>query len=181
MIRRAVSRPAPAGRLSVSGYNRLLACLPPSLWLLTGLFNNRRQYFIARDYVENLLTRRAQRPLAHARLAGWSLPCLCAGDRQPPSRTLDCGYQSPASLVVFDYLSRAYPVWVERSRDKIEAFVENLKEWERDPGAFARSPALTQRNQRRIFRDDSIMVMNESRVAPVYMTNDLLSSDSVNG
>jgi hypothetical protein len=81
----------------------------------------------------------------------------------------------------FDYLSHAYPGLVERSRDKIEAFVENLKEWERDPGVFARSSALTQRISAAFLEMIQSMVMNESRVAPVYMTNDLLSSDSVNG
>jgi tetratricopeptide (TPR) repeat protein len=70
---------------------------------------------------------------------------------------------------------------MERSREKMSVFVENLKEWERDPGAFARSTALTQRISSAFFEMIQAMVTNESRVAPVYMTNDLVSSDSVNG
>ena len=55
----------------------------------------------------------------------------------------------------FDYLNHAYPVLIERSREKIDVYVENLKEWERDPGAFAR----VRRSLKRlacIFRDDSV-------------------------
>jgi tetratricopeptide (TPR) repeat protein len=81
----------------------------------------------------------------------------------------------------FDYLKHAYPGLIERSREKIDVFVENLKEWERDPAAFARSSALTQRISVAFLEMIQSMVTNESRVAPVYMTNDLLSSDSVNG
>jgi tetratricopeptide (TPR) repeat protein len=81
----------------------------------------------------------------------------------------------------FDYLKHAYPGLIERSREKIDVFVENLKEWERGPRAFARSPALTQRISAAFLEMIQSMVTNESRVAPVYMTNDLISSDSVNG
>jgi hypothetical protein len=81
----------------------------------------------------------------------------------------------------FDYLKHAYPGLIERSREKIDTFVGNLKEWEQDPTAFARSPALTERIGTAFLEMIQSMVTNESRVAPVYMTNDLLSSDSVNG
>jgi tetratricopeptide (TPR) repeat protein len=70
---------------------------------------------------------------------------------------------------------------MERSGEKIDVFVENLKEWERDPGSFARSTALTQRISSAFLEMIQAMVTNESRVAPVYMTNDLLFSDSLNG
>jgi tetratricopeptide (TPR) repeat protein len=70
---------------------------------------------------------------------------------------------------------------IKRSRQKIDAFVENLKEWERDPGAFVRSPALTQRISAAFLEMIQAIITNESRVAPIYMTSDLLSSDSVNG
>src|SRR5437763_8609497 len=55
MIGRAVSKPAPAGRLSVAvAVVVLLVC---AITLAANWpFNNRRQYFIAHDYVENLLS-----------------------------------------------------------------------------------------------------------------------------
>src|SRR5256714_842480 len=145
-------------------------------------FNNRRHYFIAHDYVENLLG--AIEPNGLLLTQDWQVvsPMFYAQEieqRRRDVKVVDINLLR--RLWYFDYLRHAYPSLVERSRDKIAAFVENLKEWERDPGVFARSPALTQRISAAFLEMIQSMVMNESRVAPVYMTNDLLSSDSVNG
>jgi tetratricopeptide (TPR) repeat protein len=145
-------------------------------------FNNRRQYFIAHDYVENLLSTIAPNSLLLS--LDWQVvsPMFYAQEIEQWRRDVKVvDINLLRRSWYFDYLSRAYPGLVERSRDKIEAFVETLKEWERDPGAFARSPALTQRISAAFLEMIQSMVTNESRVAPVYMTNDLLSSDSVDG
>src|SRR5437016_10482743 len=181
MIGRAVSKPAPAGRLSVAvAVVVLLVC---AITLAANWpFNNRRQYFIAHDYVENLLSTIAPNSLLLT--LDWQVvsPMFYAQEieqRRRDVKVVDINLLRRSWY--FDCLTRAYPALVERSRDKIAAFVENLKEWERDPGVFARSPALTQRISAAFLEMIQSMVMNESRVAPVYMTNDLLSSDSVNG
>ena len=70
----------------------------------------------------------------------------------------------------FDYLRHAYPGLIERSRDKIEAFVANLKEWERDPRAFATSEVLTRRITGSFEEMLQAMVTNENRLGPVYIT-----------
>src|SRR3984893_9442500 len=181
MIRRAVSKPVPAGTVSVVVATVVLlvcAITVAANWP----FNNRRQYFIAHDYVENLLS--AIAPNSLLLTLDWQVvsPMFYAQEieqRRRDVKIVDINLLRRSWY--FDYLSRAYPGLVERSRDKIEAFVENLKEWERDPAAFARSPMLTQRISAEFLEMIQSMVMNESRVAPVYMTNDLLSSDSVNG
>ena len=54
-------------------------------------------------------------------------------------------------------------------------YVAILKEWERDPGAFARSQALTQRISVAFLEMIQSIVRNEIKFAPVYMTNDVLS------
>jgi hypothetical protein len=181
MIRRAVSKPVPAGKLPIVVATVVLLVCAITL-TANWPFNNRRQYFIAHDYVENLLSTIAPNGLLLT--LDWQVvsPMFYAQEieqRRRDVKIVDINLLRRSWY--FDYLSRAYPGLVERSRDKIEAFVENLKEWERDPGAFARSPALTQRISAAFFEMIQSMVMNESRVAPVYMTNDLLSSDSVNG
>jgi hypothetical protein len=66
---------------------------------------------------------------------------------------------------------------IERSRDKIDAFVTNLKEWEHDPRAFANSQALTQRISAAFEEMLRSMVTNENRVGPVYITRDVLFAD----
>src|SRR5438132_14294791 len=81
----------------------------------------------------------------------------------------------------FDYLRHAYPGLIERSREKIDVFVENLKEWERDPGAFTRNQALTQRISAAFEEMIQSIVTHESKVAPVYITRDLLLADTTNG
>jgi tetratricopeptide (TPR) repeat protein len=180
-IRRAVSKPVPAGKLSlVVATVVLLVC---AITLAANWpFNNRRKYFIAHDYAENLLSTIAPNSLLLT--LDWQVvsPMFYAQEIEQRRRdVMIVDINLLRRSWYFDYLSRAYPGLVERSRDKIEAFVKNLKEWERDPGAFARSSVLTQRISAAFLEMIQSMVMNESRVAPVYMTNDLLTSDSVNG
>jgi tetratricopeptide (TPR) repeat protein len=181
MIRRAVSKPVLVGKLSVVVATVVLLVCAITL-AANWPFNNRRQYFIAHDYVENLLSTIAPNSLLLT--LDWQVvsPMFYAQEieqRRRDVKVVDINLLRRSWY--FDYLSRAYPGLVERSRDKIEAFAENLKEWERDPGAFARSPALTQRISAAFLEMIQSMVANESRVVPVYMTNDLLTSDSVNG
>jgi tetratricopeptide (TPR) repeat protein len=181
MIRRAVSKPVPAGTVSLMVATVVLLVCAITL-AANWPFNNRRQYFIAHDYVENLLS--AIAPNSLLLTLDWQVvsPMFYAQEieqRRRDVKIVDINLLRRSWY--FDYLSRAYPGLVQRSRDKIEAFVENLKEWERDPAAFARSPMLTQRISAEFLEMIQSMVTNESRVAPVYMTNDLLSSDSVNG
>jgi tetratricopeptide (TPR) repeat protein len=181
VIRRAVSKSVPAGKLSVVVATVVLLVCAITL-AANWPFDNRRQYFIAHDYVENLLSTIAPNSLLLS--LDWQVvsPIFYAQEieqRRRDVKVVDINLLRRSWY--FDYLSRAYPGLVERSRDKIEAFVETLKEWERDPGAFARSPALTQRISAAFLEMIQSIVTNESRVAPVYVTNDLLSSDSVNG
>ena len=145
-------------------------------------FNNRRHYFIAQDYVENLLKTIAPNGLLLT--LDWQVvsPMFYAQEIEhlrPDVKVVDINLLRRSWY--FDYLKHAYPGLVERSPEKIEVFVKNLKEWERDPGAFARSPALTQRISAAFLEMLQSMVTNESSVAPVYVTNDLISSDSING
>jgi hypothetical protein len=145
-------------------------------------FNNRRQYFIAHDYAENLLSVIAPNGLLLT--LDWQVVSPMFYVQEIEQRRRDVKIVDINLLRrswYFDYLKRTYPDLVERSSSKIETFVQNLKEWERDPALFARSPGLTQRISAAFLEMIQSIVANESRVAPVYMTNDLLTTDSVNG
>jgi hypothetical protein len=145
-------------------------------------FNNRRQYFIAHDYAENLLSVIAPNGLLLT--LDWQVVSPMFYVQEIEQRRRDVKIVDINLLRrswYFDYLKRTYPDLVERSSSKIETFVQNLKEWERDPALFARSPGLTQRISAAFLEMIQSIVANESRVAPVYMTNDLLTADSVNG
>jgi len=144
-------------------------------------FNNRRHDFIAHDYVENLLG--AIEPNGLLLTQDWQVasPMFYAQEieqRRRDVKVVDINLLRRSWY--FDYLRHAYPGLVERSREKIDAFVEDLKEWDRDPEAVARSEALTQRITAAFEEMIRSIVNNENRVAPVYITQDLLFADSVN-
>jgi Protein O-mannosyl-transferase TMEM260-like len=144
-------------------------------------FNNRRHYFIAHDYVENLLS--TIEPNGLLLTQDWQVAAPMFYEQQVEQRRTDVKVVDVNLLRrswYFDYLKRAHPGLVERSRDRIDAYVEDLKEWERDPGAFARSQPLTQKISVAFLEMVRSIVTNEIRFAPVYITNDLLAANQLN-
>jgi tetratricopeptide (TPR) repeat protein len=144
--------------------------------------NNRRHYFIAHDYVENLLS--AIEPNGLLLTQDWQVVSPMFYTQQIEQRRRDVKVVDVNLLRrswYFDYLRRTYPDLIVRSREKIEAFVEDLKAWERDPAAFKRSEALTQKINTSFLEMIQSMVTNESGVGPVYITRDLLLPDTTNG
>jgi hypothetical protein len=142
-------------------------------------FNNRRQYFIAHDYVENLLS--AIEPDGLLLTSDWQVasPTLYAQEveqRRRDVKVVDINLLRRSWY--FDYLTHAYAGMMQRSRDKIDTFVANLKEWERDPRAFATSEVLTRRITAAFEAMIQSMVTNENRVGPVYITRDVLLTDA---
>src|SRR5437016_4855611 len=145
-------------------------------------FNNRRHYFIGHDYVENLLS--TVEPNGLLLTQDWQVASpmfyvqLIEGRRRD-AKVIDLNLLRRSWY--FDYLRRAHPDLIERSREKIERFVELLKQWEHDPGAFARNALLTQTITEAFFEMVRSIVTQERSVAPAYITNDLLAGDSSNG
>jgi len=144
-------------------------------------FNNRRHYFIAHDYVENLLSTIAPNGLLLTQ--DWQVVSPMFYTQEVEGRRRDAKVVDVNLLRrswYFDYLGHAYPGLFERSRENIDAFVEILKQWERDPGAFASDQLLTQRISAAFFEMLRSIVMNENRVGPVYITRDLLFPEGTN-
>src|SRR6266508_1793392 len=144
-------------------------------------FNNRRHYLIAHDYVENLLS--TIEPDGLLLTQDWQVvsPMLYAQEveqRRSDVKVVDVNLLRRSWY--FDYLRHAYPGLIERSREKIDAFVEDLKEWERDPGAFARSQPLTQKISLAFLEMVRSIMTNEISFAPVYITNDMLAANQLN-
>jgi hypothetical protein len=178
LIQLTLSKPMPIARPYLIA---AIAVLLPATIEVTGNwpFNNRRQYFIADDYVENLLA--AIQPNGLLLTSDWQVasPMLYAQEveqRRRDVKVVDINLLRRSWY--FDYLRHAYPGLIERSRDKIETFVANLKEWERDPRAFATSEALTRRITAAFEEMIQSMVTNENRVGSVYITRDVLLTDA---
>ena len=145
-------------------------------------FNNRRHYFIADDYVENLFSTIAANGLLLTQ--DWQVvsPTFYAQEieqRRRDVKVIDINLLRRSWY--FDYLRHAHPGLIERSRDKIDPYVELLRLWERDPAAFDRNQDLTRRISIAFLELVRSMVRNEINVAPAYITNDVLSADKTNG
>ena len=144
-------------------------------------FNNRRHYFIAHDYVENLFSTIESNGLLLTQ--DWQVAAPMFYEQEVEQRRTDVKVIDINLLRrswYFDYLKHAHPDLVERSRDKIDPYVEDLKEWEHDPGAFARSQPLTEKISVAFLEMVRSIVTNEIRLAPVYITNDLLAANQTN-
>ncbi|HEY4256305.1 MAG TPA: DUF2723 domain-containing protein [Candidatus Udaeobacter sp.] len=145
-------------------------------------FNNRRHYFIAHDYVENLLS--AIESNGFLLTQDWQVASPMFYAQQIEQRRHDVKVVDINLLRrswYFDYLKRTCPDLIERSREKIKLFVEDLKAWERDPAAFKNNALLTQKISAAFLEMIQSIVTNESRVGPVYITRDLLLPDATNG
>src|SRR5205809_3796090 len=144
-------------------------------------FNNRRHYFIAHDYAENLF--RTIEPNGLLLTQDWQVAGPMFYEQEVERRRTDVKVVDINLLRrswYFDYLKRAHPGLVERSRDRIDPYVEDLKEWERDPGAFAQSQPLTQKISVACFEMVRSSVTSDIRFAPVYLTNDVLAANQLN-
>ena len=144
-------------------------------------FNNRRHYFIADDYVKNLFSTIAPNGLMLTQDWQVASPMLYAQEiehRRGDVKVVDINLLRRSWY--FDYLKHAHPDMMDRSREKIDPYVAILKQWERDPAAFSRSQDLTQRISMAFLEMIQTIVRNEIKVAPVYITNDVLIADSLN-
>lgn len=148
-----------------------------SLTALTGNwpFNNRRHYFIAQDYVNNILS--SIEPDGLLLTLDWQVasPMLYVQEvekRRPDVKVVDIHLLRRSWY--FDYLRRAYPGLIERSRGRVDTFVAELKQWENNPDAYTNDKALTQRIVSRFEEMIQFMVLQENNVAPVYLTADFL-------
>lgn len=145
-------------------------------------FNNRRHYFIADDYVENLFSTIAPNGLLLTEDWQVASPVLYVQEverRRPDVKVIDINLLRRSWY--FDYLNHAHLGLMERSREKIDPYVEILKQWEHDPAAFTRNQELTQRISMAFLDMIQAMVRNETKVAPVYITNEVLIPNQLNG
>ena len=181
LIQFAGARRAPMGVPYVVGAMTITLTLA-SAFAANLPFNNRRHNFIANDYVENLFSTIAPDGLLLTQ--DWQVvsPMFYAQEieqRRPDVKVIDINLLRRSWY--FDYLKHAHPALIDRSREKIDAFVEILRQWERDPAVFASSQFLTQKINAAFFEMLRSIVTNENSVAPVYIAQDLLFADTMNG
>ena len=180
LIQRAASRSSPIWRPYVAAATAIVLT-SATAFAANWPFNNRRHYFIADDYVENLFSTIAPNGLLLTQDWQVASPMLFAQEieqRRGDVKVVDINLLRRSWY--FDYLEHAHPGMVARSREKIDPYVAILKQWERDPAAFSRSQDLTQRISMAFLEMIQAIVRNEIKVAPVYITNDVMVADSLN-
>jgi tetratricopeptide (TPR) repeat protein len=138
-------------------------------------FNNRRHYLIARDYVENILS--AVEPDGLLLTLDWQFYSPALYVREVEQHRRDVKVVDVNLLRrswYFEYLKRAYPDLIERSRPQVDAFLEELNRWERDPEAFAKNAALAERIDSRFQEMIRSFVTRQAQAGgPVYVTSDV--------
>lgn len=138
-------------------------------------FNNKHRYFVAQDYVENIQS--TIEPNSLLLTLDWQTASPMMYTREVEHRRTDIKAIDAQLLRrswYFDFLRTAYPDLVERSRDKIDGYLTQLKHWEQDPDLYKRSNALSQSIHVAFQEMLHSIVTKELGVAPVYVTAELI-------
>jgi tetratricopeptide (TPR) repeat protein len=152
--------------------------LVPILALSANLpYNNRSHYYIAHDYTENILS--TIEPGGMLLTRDWQVysPMLYVREieRQRDDAVVIDINQLRRSWY-YEYLARAYPATIEQARDKVDAFLEDLRHWEQDPDLYQQDLTLNQRINSRFYEMIVAFVTNHIRSAPVYVTLDIAAN-----
>jgi len=136
-------------------------------------FNDRSHYLVARDYVDNTLRGIAPRGLL---LTGdWQLyaPLLYLREVEglrPDVVAVDIHLLRRSWY--FDTLERQFPLTMEAIRPQVATYLEDLRAWEQDPGAYARSAELNRRINERFLA--LLRALVETHLEPAYATRDVV-------
>jgi tetratricopeptide (TPR) repeat protein len=169
---------ARSGRVPVRGGQFTMAIIVlvvPVVSLASNLpYNNRSHYFIAKDYVENIL--RTVEPGGMVLTADWQVysPMFYMQqiERQRPD-VISIDIKQLRRSWYYEYLASVYPRMIEQSRDKVDAFLEDLKAWEHDPELYNRDLMLNKRIGARFYEMILAFISNHIQSGPVYLTRDV--------
>ena len=152
----------------------LVLALPVVALVANRSYNDRSRYFIAQDYVDNILS--TVEPGGMLLTRDWQVYSPMLYFQEIENRRKDAVVIDVNQLRrswYFDYLRQAYPATIEGARDKVEAFLEDLRHWEHDPDLFNRDLMLNQRINSRFYEMILALVGNHIQSGPVYLTLDI--------
>jgi hypothetical protein len=139
-------------------------------------YNNRSSYFIARDYVDNVLA--AVEPDGMVLTIDWQVysPMLYALEIEKHRRdVVAIDLNQLRRSWYFDYLNQAYPALMDQTRNESDAFLEDLRQWEQDPDLFERDAKRIERINTRFREMILALVRKHIKTGPVYMTQELVT------
>lgn len=136
--------------------------------------NDRRRYFIAQDYVENIQA--SVEPGGLVLTSDWQPYAPSLYFREVEGRRRDIVFIDTNLLRrtwYFGYLQQAYPEAMARSGGRISAFWGDLRSWARDPGSAPRGQSLEQRVNARFQETLFALITDQLKIGPAYLTLDL--------
>ncbi len=137
-------------------------------------YNDRSRYFIAPDYVDNILS--TIEPGGLLLTLDWQVcsPMLYARGLEARRRDVTLiDVNMLRRSWYFDYLRREYAEVMARAQAEVDAFLEDLRHWEQDPQAYERDVALNRRIDARFNAMILAFVSQHIGTAPVYVTQDI--------
>ena len=137
-------------------------------------FNDRSKFFIAHDYVDNVL--KSVEPHGLLLTSDWQVYAPFLYIREVEGQRRDAVVIDVNQLRrswYFDYLNGAYPELMEKARPKVDAFLEDLRAWERNPVAYARNGALSRRINLRFYEMILAFMAIKLEDAPIYVTSEI--------
>jgi hypothetical protein len=155
----------------------LIAIVPLTAFAANLSYNNRREYYIAQDYIENILS--TIEPGGMLLTLDWQVysPLLYLREIEHlRTDVVAIDINQLRRSWYFDYLKRAFPETMNKAGDKVEAFLEDLRQWEENDQLYARDVALNQRINSRFYEMIMAFVSNHIRSAPVYITEDVATN-----
>jgi hypothetical protein len=140
-------------------------------------YNNRRNYYVASDYVTNILS--TVEPGGMLITLDWQVYSPLqflheAEDLRPDLIAIDINQMRRSWY--FDYLEKVYPQTMEQAREQVDAFLEDLRQWEKTPKLYDRNLSLNQRISERFKGLILKLVENHLRTSPVYATQEIVTS-----
>ena len=161
-------------RLDRIGAAVLLVAVPGAAAVSNYAWNNRRNYYIAQDYVQNILSTVA--PGGMLLTLDWQVYSPMLYLREIENFRKDAVVIDINQLRrswYFQYLERTYPQTMRQARAPVEAFLEDLRHWEQDPEIYRRDATLNRRIIAR-FQDLILtLIADHARSAPVYVTQEI--------
>ncbi len=180
---RSVQTPARKPRMLKTAAAVILAAMPLTALAANLRYNNRRQYFIAHDYADNILG--SIEPNGMLLTLDWQVYSPMLYVREVERRRRDV-ISIDVSLLrrswYYAYLEREYPDLINGASSQVEAFLEDLLHWDQDPAAYQSNQDLNARINSRFLAMIAAFVETRIRVAPVYFTQEIpTGGDSTDG
>jgi hypothetical protein len=154
----------------------LVILAAPVLVELRGNFayNNRSQFYIGHDYIDNILATVEQGGMLMTQ--DWQVYSPLMYVREVERHRTDVvaiDAQLLRRLWYYDYLRKEYPEMMAQTRPQVDAFLDDLQAWDRDPDLYDRDSNLNKRINSRFTDMMLAFVKYQMAHTGVYMTEDL--------